>query len=118
MKRQGSQAEDQAASYLQRRGWRVLARNYRTPSGEIDIIAMDAKTLVFIEVKSRGRGSLIAPSQAVDDKKQRRIANAAYIYMSTQLKPPAPPARFDVIAIGQDGKIEHIADAFEASPNR
>jgi putative endonuclease len=111
----GDQGEREAARFLRHRGLRILVRNYRTPQGEIDLIARDGSILVFIEVKSRRRGT---PAEAVTPEKQRRLTLAALHFLKRHglLE---QRCRFDVIAIvWPEGcprpEIEHIRDAFEA----
>jgi putative endonuclease len=111
----GDRGERAAAQYLHSRGFRILLRGYRTRFGEIDLIARDGNTLVFIEVKSRRRGT---PAEAVTLEKQRRLTLAALHFLKRyQLLEQA--SRFDVVAIvWPDDKtppeIEHIPNAFEA----
>ncbi len=111
----GNKGEEAAVGFLKKRGYKILMRNYRAPSGEIDIIAMDGKTLVFAEVKTRASLLFGHPSEAVDQRKMHKIERAASHYISTR-KADAR-ARFDVISvsIGPDGEadVEHIKDAFE-----
>ncbi len=84
-------------------------------AGEIDLIALDpdGETLVFVEVRLRGPGSLLSPEASVGPLKQRRVARAAQAYLS-RLRANAPAAaRFDVVAIDQEG-LRHITNAFDA----
>src|SRR3712207_7747855 len=74
----GDQGEREAARFLRRRGLRILVRNYRTPQGEIDLIARDGATPVFVEVKSRRRGT---PAEAVTPEKQRKLTLAALHFL-------------------------------------
>ena len=93
----GRSGEVRAAAYLEGMGYRVLERNARFPSGEIDLICQDGQTLVFVEVKARtGRefGSAIA---AVDQRKRRKIRAMASDY--TQIHAPSARVRFDVVTI-------------------
>jgi putative endonuclease len=111
----GNRGERAAARYLRRRGLRVLARGYRTRHGEIDLIARDGDTLVFVEVKARRRG---VPAEAVTDEKQRRITLAALHFLRKHGLLEVR-CRFDVVAIvWPDGRgepeIQHIPNAFEA----
>ena len=111
----GDRGERAAARFLRRRGMRVLTRGYRTRSGEIDLIARDGETLVFVEVKSRQWG---VPAEAVDLGKQRRITNAAMQFLRKHRLLDVR-CRFDIVAIvWPDGRgepsIDHIADAFPA----
>ena len=111
----GDRGERAAARFLRRRGLRVLARGYRTKLGEIDLIARDGDTLVFVEVKARRQG---VPAEAVTPEKQRRITLAAlhFLRMHRMLD---VRSRFDIVAIvwpdeRGEPQIEHIPDAFEA----
>lgn len=110
----GRCGEDAAVAYLSSHGYKIIARNHRTPVGEIDIIAHYAKILVFTEVKTRRSLAYGAPQDAVGPRKQRQIIRSAQWYLSTVQHRGMQP-RFDVIAILYlpDGpKIEHIVDAF------
>ncbi|MBI5969953.1 MAG: YraN family protein, partial [Deltaproteobacteria bacterium] len=78
----GKRGEDEAAKYLERRGYKMLAANYRCRLGEIDIIATDGDTLVFIEVKTRGGDGFGEGVESVDARKQRRIIAVSEFYMS------------------------------------
>ena len=91
----GDRGERAAARYLRRQGFRILVRGYQTPRCEIDLIARDGATLVFIEVKTRRSG---APAEAVTPEKQRRLTLAALQFLKEHglLE---QPARFDVVAI-------------------
>lgn len=113
----GKEAEDVAASYLSEQGLKVVARNIRYRFGEIDIIAFDKKTLVFVEVKHRYDNSLGEPYLAVNKGKQRKIILAAKAYLQ-KIPGPMPDCRFDVISMVGDlsnPKIEHFTDAFRVS---
>ena len=115
MKPLGSEGEDLAVRFLQKKGYRIVARNYKTPVGEIDIIARDGDTIVFIEVKTRTDISFGYPFEAVNKRKRQKLKNLALLYLKRQGK--ESPVRFDVISIFcmDNGKkdIEHIKDAFE-----
>jgi len=107
----GASAEDLAAEYLINHGYKILGRNYRVKSGEIDCVASDRDgTLVFVEVKSARTGSCGHPFSWVDAAKQRTLARVAKWYLAEhRLKSCA--CRFDVIALS-NGKIEHLRNAF------
>ena len=111
----GDRGERAAARFLRRRGLRVLTRGYRTRLGEIDLIARDGDTLVFVEVKARRQG---VPAEAVTPEKQRRITLAALHFLRKHGLLDVR-SRFDVVAIvwpderGQP-QIEHFPNAFEA----
>lgn len=113
----GKEGEEQAARYLEKKGYRVLKRNFRCPVGEIDIIAKDGRAFVFVEVKTRAEDLFGLPEEAVDTRKQKKMKQAALYYLMRLKK--EPPARFDIISISVDQRgqgrrsIEHIRDAFE-----
>lgn len=93
----GIRGERRAARYLRRRGYRILARNFRAAGAEIDLVALDGETLVFVEVKTRRSEAAGSPLAAVDARKQARLRRAAEVYAAragTQR-----PVRFDVVAI-------------------
>ena len=114
----GQRGEAAAARYLRRRGYKILARGDRFGPGELDLVALDGKTIVFVEVKTRQSQALGHPSEAVDDVKQRRLPRLAVTFLKRHGLLECP-ARFDVIAITWPAKkwfptIEHIKNAFEA----
>ena len=112
----GESGEEIAAAFLQGLGYIVLTRNYRKRFGEIDIVAEEGDTLVFVEVKTRSSAAFGSPLEAVDARKQRRMARAALAYLSAG-KLHDRAARFDVVAVRlqpQDRPlIEHIRNAFD-----
>src|SRR4051812_47570333 len=91
----GARGENVAAKHLRNQGYKIIIRNYRTPVGEIDIIARDGKTLVFCEVKTRVDDET-QPEAQVNQTKQHQITKAAKMYLS-RFGTPQPPARFDVV---------------------
>jgi putative endonuclease len=95
-------AEEVAAEYLRRNGYKILERNYHTPFGEVDIIAKHGKTYVFVEVKS-GTGIRINPFERVDVKKYERINRSAEYYLRSKRY---SKARIDVIEIVSNEKLE------------
>lgn len=115
MKLLGSKGESLAARYLKKQGFAIIAHNYKTHMGEIDIIARDGETIVFVEVKTRSDETFCAPYESVNTAKRQKLKNAALLYLKKQKK--ELPARFDVISIicRQNGQksIRHIRDAFE-----
>ena len=115
MKSLGSKGEDLAVRFLKRKGYRIIERNYKTPIGEIDIIAQDGGTLVFIEVKTRTSASFGYRFEAVDRKKRQKLKNLALLYLKKKAR--EVPVRFDVLSIFHTqetmNEIEHIMDAFE-----
>ncbi len=112
----GQLGEDAAARHLKRGGYRVLSRGHDSHLGELDIIAVDGRTIVFVEVKTRRTGDAGHPAEAVDLHKQRRMTRAALGFMrSNGLLEYA--ARFDVVAITWPADtrrpmIEHFKNAF------
>ena len=100
------EAEELAADYLKKKGYKILRRNYRAPFGEIDIIALRRKTLIFVEVKS-GSGR-IRPLARIDKRKVKRmLATAQYFILHEKI--PFKKLRFDVIEITPHG-ITHIEE--------
>ena len=112
----GDQGEAYAADYLRQNGYRILTRNYRTKVGEIDLIADDHGTLVFIEVKTRRSVRFGTPAEAVNYKKKQKIIQAAYWYLHAQHR-ENDVCRFDVLEIYAAGgiwNVHQIKGAFEA----
>ncbi|MBI4375652.1 MAG: YraN family protein [Elusimicrobia bacterium] len=106
----GRIAEHRAARWLEDKGHLILARNWRSVFGEIDIIMKDGDCLVLVEVRYRARADYGTPGETVNWWKQRRIIKTALIYMLDLGW--EGPVRFDVLAMGPEG-IEHIKDAFQ-----
>lgn len=96
----GKTGENRAVYYLDRKGYRIISRNYRCRVGEIDIIAMDEadNTLCFVEVKTRSSVSCGLPCEAVDGRKLRRIRDAASVYMG-RFRHICDSVRIDVIEV-------------------
>jgi putative endonuclease len=90
--------EDLAARALERRGYAILERRYRTDRGEIDIVAQDGETLVFVEVKARADQEFGSAAECVTPAKQRRVARMAVEYLASH-RVGDRPCRFDVVAI-------------------
>jgi putative endonuclease len=113
----GRRGETLARKHLRRRGWTILARNYRCPAGEIDLIALDRSdgAVVFVEVKARTDDSHVAPYSAVNAEKQRRIRSAAKYYLARR-DTGTLTARFDVVSIvfrpNAEPALDHLVDAF------
>lgn len=96
----GKTAESRACEYLQQQGLRLVARNYRCKSGEIDLIMQDAQELVFVEVKFRSQTRFGHPAEYFDTKKRRKFESALFHYMQHKgLNPAQVPHRIDLIAI-------------------
>ena len=111
----GEKGESIAARYLKKNGYQILEQNYRNQLGEIDIIALEKKTLVFVEVKSRKSIHYGSPKWAVTPRKQRKISMVALAYLKSTGQAHAS-ARFDVVTVmaNRDApQIEIIKNAFE-----
>ena len=111
----GKRGESIAVKFLKSRNFRINARNYRNKLGEIDIIAQDGDTRVFIEVKTRSSDSFCLPEESVSLAKQRQISRIAQGYLASNGFPDMP-VRFDVVAIIVSEKkplINHIISAFD-----
>jgi putative endonuclease len=111
----GRTAEDLAHRYLQGQGLIVISRNWRTPSGsgEVDLIARDGDTLVFVEVKSRTTDQVSAPDRAIDEEKRSRLRRAAWRYVDLSGH-DRKFVRFDLINVVFEptARISHWKDAF------
>lgn len=107
----GAAYEEKACAFLKEKGLRIVERNFRVRQGEIDVIARDRGTLVFVEVKYRKNPSKGLPEEAVDFRKQRQISRVALFYLTFRRLPVSTPCRFDVVAICGE-EIRWITDAF------
>lgn len=111
--RLGVSAESRAAFFLIAKAYRIVARRYRTPFGEIDIVARRRRALVFVEVKARD--TLDEAAEAVSERSKRRIVDAAHFWLTQHPGDMNAEIRFDVILVAP-GKIpRHIANAFDAT---
>ena len=109
----GLSAESRAAAYMIARGYRILARRFRTPVGEIDIVAGRRNTLVFIEVKARD--TLDAAAEAVTGRNKQRIVAAAEFWLSQHPDDVTRDMRFDAVLVAPGKLPRHIPGAFDAS---
>jgi putative endonuclease len=114
----GTRSENAAAKYLKKRGYRILLRNYRCRYGEIDLVALDGKCIVFVEVRSTGGDDPAVPAASVNEAKQLRLTNLALAFLKEK-RLLDHPARFDVLAVSwpagrREPVIEHHPLAFEA----
>lgn len=115
----GKSGEENAVSFLKENGYKILARNYKTKLGEIDIIAVDKDTYCFIEVKTRHSDKFGLPSEAISSIKQRQISKAALNFLKEN-KLLDKKARFDVVSIiyQKDApRLDLIKNAFELDEN-
>lgn len=111
----GKLGEALALKKVRRLGYKKIVRNYRCPLGEVDLIARDGDTLVFIEIKTRKHKSIDYAKEAVNDRKKRQLSKTALAYMKTN-NCCDTKARFDVVAISlKNGKpqIEVLQNAFD-----
>lgn len=112
----GRAGEDLAARWLDRQGYRLVARNAVTRAGEIDVVALDGEVLCFVEVKARSTASYGPAVAAVTPAKQRRLMRAAALWLARH--PHDGPCRFDVLGmdLGDDGWLfTLVRDAFSGS---
>lgn len=109
----GRECEEKAAAYLRSRGYNILERGWSTPMGEIDIIALDGDTLVFVEVRARSSAAYGTPAETVGRAKRGRIIKTALAYVKAKgLRPES--LRFDFIGFTAGEGPEHIENAFGA----
>ena len=112
MNDRGRQAEALAAAFLEARGLRVIARNWRCRLGEIDLIARERGTLVFVEVRSRASRSHGGAAESITAQKRRRLLAAAHLYLRESGLDT--PCRFDALLLEADGHLEWLRDAIAA----
>ncbi|MBA4395947.1 MAG: YraN family protein [Syntrophus sp. (in: bacteria)] len=115
--RTGKRGEDLAVAYLRKAGYQIVAQNYRCLYGEVDVIALDGDTIVFIEVKSRKSETFGQPQEAVGREKRKKLSRISLHYIQ-QKRLESCNARFDVIVVrmSPDGnQIELIPNAFDLS---
>ena len=113
----GKEGERVAERYLQKKGYKLVERNYRCTVGELDLIVLDRRVLVFVEVKTRTGYAFGSPLEAVEFRKQRKMIQAAQFYMAEK-RLQQRDARFDVVGVswaGREPLVEHIENAFELS---
>ncbi len=111
----GATGERLAENFLKKKGYRIVGKNIRSPFGEIDLVAEERRTLVFVEVKTRSGNEFGFPEEAVIQKKQKRLARLASWYVMTRRKTGAA-CRFDILAVelaGGEFNFRLIQNAFE-----
>ena len=111
----GKLGEEIAREYLRKKKYNIVDHNFRCPLGEIDLIVRRNKALRFIEVKYRRSRDFGLPQDSVVSRKQRRVRNAAIVWLKNRHLPMDSEMHFDVLAItelGNERKIEYIQDAF------
>ena len=107
----GKKGEERAVQALESAGLSILARNFRSQAGEIDIIALDGETLVFAEVKAWSAYGMENLSYSLSSKKQRRIIETAKYFLSINRQYYGRAIRFDVVFVGKEA-VTHLASAF------
>jgi len=114
----GRRGEAAAARYLERRGWRILDRNYRSGHKEVDLVARRGRVLAFVEVKTRRNGSFGHPLESITWQKRREVAACARGWIREHPPSSGTIRRFDAVAVRLEpcGRvvIEHVADAWWA----
>lgn len=115
----GEDAERHALEHLLQHGLTLVARNFRSRRGEIDIVMLDENCLVFVEVRSRNRNSFVNARLTVDARKQRKLASAALLFLARHPRFDQYVCRFDVVGVDRDAdgtaSLDWIRDAFRPS---
>jgi putative endonuclease len=107
----GREGEQRAAEALETAGMEIIARNVRSPQGEVDIVALDGETIVFVEVKAWSVYGMEDLQYGINLKKQRRIIETAKYFLSRHRQYNWKAVRFDVVFVGKDA-VNHLASAF------
>ena len=116
-RQQGLAAENIAHDYLRQHGLKSLARNVRSPRGEIDLIMEDGETVVFVEVRMRRRSDYGSGAETVTRNKQEKLVATAQHFLQQHRRLARRPARFDVVSVTnpQQNQLQWIKNAFEVS---
>lgn len=111
----GLSGESLAADHLREAGYAIVATDVRTPLGQLDLVALDGKTLVFVEVKTRAGHGFGLPQESVDARKIRKLRQLGLYYL--KMRPHRGPVRFDVVGLtvsqGRISRIDHIKNAID-----
>ena len=113
----GKEGERIAEQFLKKKGYKLVEKNYRCSGGELDLIVLDRRDIVFVEVKTRTGSGFGTPFEAVESRKQQRMIHAAQVFLAHKGLQQRD-ARFDVVGIswrGREPVVEHIENAFELS---
>ena len=117
--RLGRRGEELAARFLERAGWTILERNYRSGRNEVDLVVRRGRTVAFVEVKARSGAGYGHPLEAITARKRREIVRVARAWLDEQGGPRGLEVRFDAVAVelGPGGALhlDHVADAWRAS---
>jgi putative endonuclease len=111
----GREGERIAELFLKKKGYRLVERNYRCAAGELDLIVLDRRVIVFVEVKTRTGSGYGTPMEAVEFRKQHKMIRTAQFFLNAK-RLSQREARFDVVGIswaGAEPLVEHIENAFE-----
>jgi putative endonuclease len=114
MNDRGKDAENRAWDYLRQQGLRLLARNFRTRRGELDLVLLDGEAVVVAEVRHRAHAAYGGALASVTARKRERIVHATRLLLAQRPALANRPVRFDVIAIEPTGKLHWIRGAFDA----
>lgn len=109
----GKDAEDRALLFLQARGLKLLARNWRCRAGELDLVMREGDTVVVTEVRSRRRREFGEAAETVDRRKQSKLQRATRLLLAEQPELADRPLRFDIVTLDGEGRIEWLRAAFE-----
>jgi len=107
----GKKGEEQAAAALETKGMKIIAKNVRSREGEVDIVAMDGETIVFVEVKSWSTYGMENLQYGINNKKQSKIIKTAKYFLSENRKYSNMAIRFDVVFV-HNNSITHLVSAF------
>lgn len=110
----GAREEQLALDFLLARGLRLVTRNYRAKTGELDLVLRDRDTLVIAEVRKRSHAAFADGAESVDARKQRRIVQTTQLFLAANAEFADCPVRFDVLALDAADTIDWIQDAFVA----
>jgi putative endonuclease len=113
--RKGREGEKQAAEALEKKGMTIIAANFHSPKGEVDIIALDGDTIVFVEVKAWSAYGMADLQYGINEKKQRRIIETAKYFLAVNRKYNEMKIRFDVVFVNPPAgpaAVQHLASAF------
>lgn len=110
----GGREEQLALEFLQAQGLRIVARNYRAKTGELDLVLREGDTLVIAEVRKRSHATFASGAESVDGRKQGRIIRTAQMFLADHDEFADCPVRFDVLSLDAANRIEWIRDAFQA----
>ena len=112
--RSGAAAEDRAQQHLEQRGLKLVARNWRCPGGELDLVMRERDTLVMVEVRKSSRGDFGDGFESVHGRKRGRRIHAARLFLAAHPEYSRSPVRFDVVGVDGTDTVEWLTAAFDA----